>query len=366
MTLYLFDIASYQRGIDLVKVRAAGFTIANVKTSQGTGYTFGDAGSYCRQAHALGMGVSLFHWLDNSGSGAAQADAWWRVAAPIVRDVGPVALQVDCEDTAKPATWAILRDFVRSAADRLGHLPYVYTGDWWAQSGGRAGWDVHSLSPWLMAAPNAGYLPSYPGDASGHWRAGYWGYDTLALMQYTVGPIPGAGGGDISKTAIRDPGVWPALTGGSALMARDYGNYAIPKEVADRPDSVLLADAWGGEVLGHSPFVPSQKSYRTALLDRVDAGVAALNAKADADEVRDAAIKAALDGIVAVIRAGGGSVEAGPIIAAVQGVAADAAGRFDQLHADLTAAQARETRLLGVLAALGADLAAIDDAPPQG
>lgn len=368
MTQYLLDIASYQRGIDLVKVRAAGFSIANVKTSQGVGYTFADAGSYARQAHALGMGVATFHWLDGSASGAAQADAWWKVAGPIGRDVGPMALQVDCEDTTDPATWAILRDFVHAAADRLGHLPFIYTGDWWAQSGGRAGWDVHSLSPWFMAAPNAGYPGSYPGDTSAHWRAGYWGYANLSLMQYAVEPIAGAGGGNISKTAIRDPAVWPALTGGSALMSRDYGGYPIPKEVGDRPDSVLLADTWGGEILGHSPFVPTAKSYRTALLDRVDTAVAGLNAKADADAVRDKAVQVALDGVVAAVTAGGGSVEAAPIVAAVQAVAADAKARFDQLHGDnvalqqaLDASQSRVGHLLTVLAGLGVDLAKIDD-----
>lgn len=370
MTQFLLDIASYQRGIDLVKVRAAGFTLANVKTSQGVTYTFADAGSYARQAHALGMGVSTFHWLDGSASGAAQAAAWWKVAAPIGAAIGPMALQVDCEDTANPATWAILRDFVHAAADRLGHLPFVYTGDWWAQSGGRAAWDVHSLSPYLMAAPNAGYPGSYPGDTSPSWRAGYWGYANLSFMQYAVGPIAGAGGGSISKTAIRDGSVWPALTGGSALMSRDYSPYSVPKEIGDRPDSVLLADLWGAEGNGHSPFVPTAKSYRTALLDRMDATVAGLKASADANVVRDKALQVALDAVVAAITAGGGSIEAAPIVAAVQAVTADAKARFDQLHGDnvalrqaLDASQSRVGHLLSVLAGLGVDLAKLDDDP---
>lgn len=213
MTLHLIDIASYQAGINLDTVRASGFSLVNIKTTQGLGYTFSPALSYARQAHARGMGISGFHWLDNSGTGAAQAAYCWRTLGPIVAECGPVALQVDNEDPAKPATWAITRDFVYAIADKLGHLPYMYTGDWWAAGSGRASWDVHSLTPWLMAAPNAGYDGSYPGDTSPHWRAGYWGYTDLSLMQYAVGPIAGAGGGNISKAAIRDPNLWAALTG---------------------------------------------------------------------------------------------------------------------------------------------------------
>lgn len=360
MTLYLFDIASYQRGINLVKVKAAGFTLANVKTSQGVGYTFADAGAYARQAHAIGMGVSLFHWLDGLSSGAAQADAWWRVAKPIIAGIGRVAMQVDNEDTSHPATWAITRDFVHAVADRLGHLPFMYTGDWWATSGGRASWDVHSLTPWLMAAPNRGYPGTYPGDQAPQWRAGYWGYDNLSLMQYAVSPIAGAGGGDISKTAIRDDALWAALTGGSTLVTDDYGTYNRPKDIADRTVAVMTADLWGGEALGHSPYVPAQQSYRAALLDRVDAGIAALRAKADADEVRDGAMQAALNAMAGAIKAGGGDVEAGAILAKIDEVHGLAQERFEELHADLAAAARREARLTGLLHALGADLTALD------
>lgn len=363
MTLYLMDIASYQRGVDLVKVRAAGFTIANVKTSQGIGYTFTDAGMYARQARAAGMGVSLFHWLDGGSTGAAQAAAWWKVAKPIIADVGPVAMQIDCEDTKSPATWTILRGFAAAVADHLGHLPFIYTGDWWAQSGGRAGWDVHSLTPYLMAAPNNGYLPQYPGDSSPQWRAGYWGYTDLSLMQYTVGTIPGAGGGSISKTAIRDPAVWTALTGGGALMADDYGSFGRPPEVGDRTVPVMAADLWGGEALGHSPYIPAQKTYRTALLDRLDAGIAALNAKADTEAVRERAVQAALDAIAAAVGQAGGSIDAAPIVAAVRDTWTSAQARFDQLHGDLVTAQTRADRFAGVLASLGVDLSKLGNEP---
>jgi hypothetical protein len=364
MTLYLFDIASYQAGIDLVKVKQAGFTIANVKTSQGVGYTFGAAGDYCRQAHALGMGVSVFHWLDNSGTGAAQAGACWKVLAPIVAAVGPVALQIDCEDTAKPATWPILRDFHNAMADHLGHRPYVYTGDWWATATtDRRGWNVAGLTPYLMAAPNNGYPGTYPGDGAPQWRAGYWGYDVLSLMQYAVSPIAGAGGGQISKTAIRDPAVWPALTGGSTLMAENYGRAPDPNDGGTT--AMRAFELWLGEFEAKAAGYGTP-SPRSARLARIEASLTSLQAKADADEVRDRALQAAFDGFVALVQQGGGSLDVAPVVAAVKDTWTAAAARFDQLHADLVAAQAREARLLSVLHAMGADLASLpagDEAP---
>lgn len=229
MTDYLMDIASYQRGINLAVVRAAGFTIANIKTSEGTGYTFSDARAYANAARAQGMRVSLFHYLNGGDTGSAQAAYAWRTAGPIVSDVGPVAFQVDNESNA---TWDITRDFVHAISDELGHLPYMYTGDWWAAS--RPGWDAHSLTPWLMAAPNAGYPGTYPGDKSAQWWAGYWGYENLSLMQYAVSPIDGANGGNISKTAIRDPRLWAALTGGTdvALVDETLGKQTISADHA--------------------------------------------------------------------------------------------------------------------------------------
>lgn len=216
MTLFLVDLASYQEGIDLAAVRRAGFGLANIKTSQGNWYTWSAARTYADRARVQGFGLSTFHWLDNTASGAEQA----RIAyGHMVELGGPdgMAHQCDNEDTTRPASWAITRDYVHAMQDLLGRPIVMYTGDWWATAPARAGWDVASLTPYLMAAPNRDYLPGYPGDDSADWLAGYWGYDYLSLMQYAVAPIDGAGGGKISKTAIRSPEVWAALTGGDDM-----------------------------------------------------------------------------------------------------------------------------------------------------
>jgi hypothetical protein len=211
MTLYLLDIASYQAGMDLAVAKAKGWDLVNIKTSQGDWYTHTAAKSWADKARALSMGICTFHWLDNSASGRAQADIAYRRMREI-GGPGGMAHQLDCEDRQRPATQQIMRDYAARMQDLLGRHIVVYTGDWWWQP---RGWTGASLTPYLWAAPNAGYLGSYPGDASSHWRAGYGGWGDYSVLQYAVSPISGAGGGNVSKSAIRDPRVWAALTGTS-------------------------------------------------------------------------------------------------------------------------------------------------------
>jgi hypothetical protein len=209
-TTFLVDLASYQTGIDLAAVKAAGFTRVNVKLTQGNWYTMAAAAGWIRQARDLGMGVCTFTWIDNSASGAEQAAYMWRA---MLAAGGPAGIghQVDCEDSARPATLQILTDYIAAVKSRMGRTPILYSGDWWLQP---RGWNCSGLTPYLWAGPNNGYLTSYPGDSSTAWRAGYAGYGDYAMLQYAVQPVDGAGGGNLSKTAIRDPGVWAALTGG--------------------------------------------------------------------------------------------------------------------------------------------------------
>lgn len=217
MTDFLLDLASYQAGIDLGVARRAGFSLVNIKTSQGNWYKWSSASHYANIARDLGFTVGTFHWLDNSASGAEQA----RIAYQGMKDLGgPDGMfhQCDCEDQQKPATFQIWRDYVNAMQDLLGRHIINYTGDWWwPKHMGQRGAEV---TPYLWAAPNDGYDGVYLGDLSDHWYAGYGGWNNYAILQYSVQPITGAGGGDISKSAIRDPNVISALTGsGVDLMA---------------------------------------------------------------------------------------------------------------------------------------------------
>lgn len=214
MTLYLIDLADpYQAGINLAAIKRAGFTAVNIKVSQGMGYVNPRLRQWINEAHANDLQIGAFHWLDNSGSGAAQAA---RVLT-LLRANGiadDCAFQTDCESTA---TWQILHDFVTAMQDGLGRPTALYTGDWWAASHG-ASWRPNALTPYLWAPANQGYLGSYPGDSSSAWNAGYWGYGHLSLLQYAVGPVTGSGVEKVSKTAVRDAAVWAALTGKGTEM----------------------------------------------------------------------------------------------------------------------------------------------------
>lgn len=93
--------------------------------------------------------------------------------------------------------------------------------------------------------------------------------------------------------------------------------------------------------------------------------VAALKAAVAADEVRDRALQAAIEGLTV-----GGSVEAAPIITAIEAVRDEARVEFGKLHLEVAeqraradAAEARAEQLAAALATAGAALQTADDAP---
>jgi len=162
------------------------------------------ARGYADTARRLGMGISTYRWLDSRMSGR---DSARRAYDRVLSLGGPVGMAhvVDCEADADQQT---LRDYVTTMTGLLGRPVALYSGRWWLQP---RGWQVADLCPYLWAAPNAGYLPAYPGDSSEHWSVDYGGYRTLAAMQYAVAPLPGTGA--CSLSAIRDRRVWEVLIG---------------------------------------------------------------------------------------------------------------------------------------------------------
>jgi hypothetical protein len=207
-TIYLIDLASYQAGINLHAAVAAGVEAVNVKTSEGMGYTWHDAGKYVAEAKSLGLRVSTFHWIDSTGPGKAQAQRAFELLKQANGGTSEgIAHQCDCEDDAP---FGVVQDYINEFQRLLGRPIIFYTGDWWLPGD----WNVANLTPYLWAAPNIGYLGVYPGDDSIHWRAGYGGYDYLSAMQFAVSPIQGSGVGDVSKTRVRTE-VWNVLAGTS-------------------------------------------------------------------------------------------------------------------------------------------------------
>jgi hypothetical protein len=296
MTDLLIDLASYQAGIDLSRPAFDAWNRVNIKTSQGNWYVANRQRSraWADQARALGKGIMTFHWLDMSTSGAEQARIAFREMQALGGPDG-MAHQADTEDDGRtygPMTYRVWRDYVNAMQDLMGRHVINYTGDWWWPGG----WDGASVTPYLMAAANVGYFGSYPGDASPHWNAGYGGWSTLAAMQFRVGPIPngGPGASDVSMTAIRDPAVWAALTGGQATMSTPLdldpsGAYLIwrAKAIADLDDTFAGGPEQGKEV------------ELTTTLKRIDANAKAAAAKVTPVAMTDADRQAIIAGVVA-------------------------------------------------------------------
>ncbi len=222
MVAHLVDVSRWQvelpSPLSLTAARQSGFTVANIALTGGRGYVSGTwAASFTTAAKLLGMDVSFYHWLDGRTSGTAQATAAVNRMRQLYGGTTGFAHVVDIEESGAsgitPPTYQHVADYVRTARRLLGRPIAIYTGDWYWRP---RKWDGASLTPYLHAAPNAGYLNAYPGDTSGHWTAGYGGWSNLAIMQYRTATIAGV---NTSQSAIRDPRIWAALTGEETGMS---------------------------------------------------------------------------------------------------------------------------------------------------
>jgi hypothetical protein len=226
VTLFLADVASYQQGLSVADFVRAGVDILNFKISHGLGQrsVHPDVTVLAAQAKQQGRQLCTFHFLTGDATGGAQADYAYQRLQLLGLTAGTAhVVDVETNPAGPDATLAGLRDYLARMRTLLGHPVMVYTGDWWWQP---KGWNVADLSPYLHAAPNAGYPGAYPGDASGDWSAGYGGWPALSVMQYAVEPLSypdGTRGSiNVSKSAIRDPAVWQALTGGGPMASPAY------------------------------------------------------------------------------------------------------------------------------------------------
>jgi hypothetical protein len=261
VTLLLADIALYQGKLTVEQLRAAGFGGINVKVSHGLTQrsVHANASAYVREARLTGMALSSFHWLTGDASGVAQADYAYRQMAALGLNVPGVAHVVDVEGTSSTVGGepreAQYLDYVRRMAQLLGRPVITYSGAWWWKP---RGWLRPHDSPWLWAAPIAGYLGIYPGDDALDWAAGYGGWEDLAVMQYRVGPVAGI---QVSQSAVRSMQLWTLATGGvpvainslpaSTALVEEI-NYIAPNR-SKASDGTIGNDAHETSVSDHNP-----------------------------------------------------------------------------------------------------------------
>jgi hypothetical protein len=233
--------------LDLVKAQSAGFSVVNIALDRGRGEdVLPDwAGAYADRARDLGIRVSTYRWLDSRLPGAESA----RRAYGRMRLLGGPAGMAHAVDVEDDASLPVVRDYCAEMQNLLGRPIALYSARWWWKP---RGWAGSALTPYLWAAPNSGYLPGYPGDTSEHWVAGYGGWAELSAMQYAVAPLPGTG--PCSLSAIRDPAVWAALTGGDRMTYQ-------PQTWKDAQAYLHSVTGLPWDGLGLQHFVPGGGGY---------------------------------------------------------------------------------------------------------
>jgi GH25 family lysozyme M1 (1,4-beta-N-acetylmuramidase) len=206
--IYGVDVhARYQGGLDVGLLARQGYSFLATKLSQGLavptvdGFTAAQfkarALLWLEQTHAAGMVPGAYHWVDASGSGAAQA----RFFYGLVKEAGGpdgMLIQLDNEDNA---TWQVTRDWASEWQQLSGGHPWLmYTGGWWWRP---RGWDGATLTPYLwesrylsadadtVADDPAAFASRIPAD---WWRLpdpsrpgvyGYGGWSRATMFQFT-------------------------------------------------------------------------------------------------------------------------------------------------------------------------------------
>lgn len=273
MTIFGVDIAgSYQAGINIAQLKAEGYAFVACKATEGTTYAAPHFDEWVEAAKAAGMLPGAYHFLRNS-DGAAQARWFLSKLAPHGGPDG-FLIQLDCE---ADASWQVIQDFVAEWNSHTSNYPFAfYTGDWWLGAQSR-GWNVASLTPYLWAAPDRGYTGGYTGDASTDWNAGYGGYSTLEIEQYTSTGTAGGLAHNVDLDAIRDP-AWlahlvrngnpvvvpvsnPINAGQGLLVDGVLGRYTVTawqKRMGTTADGVITQPP------GHSSLVAAVQRYLNA------------------------------------------------------------------------------------------------------
>jgi hypothetical protein len=180
---------------------------------------------------------STFHWLTKTGSGEAQANYAYQRMVELGADHVGYAHVVDVEETGITATQFM--DYVLCMTTLLGRPIATYTGDWyWPKS-----WMGANISPWLHAAPNGGYLRTYPGDTGDAWMAGYGGWQNMTILQYAVEKINGIA---VSMSAVRDHALWNEMRGVMPTLAPCL-NKLRSEFNAINPNRDKSSDGWIGD-----------------------------------------------------------------------------------------------------------------------
>lgn len=232
MTGYVTDLSHHQAHADLAAMRADGCAGLILKATEGTSYRDASFPARARQATALGLPWTAYHYAKPGTSDpVAQAE---HLMATAGRDR---ALVLDLEEAgglgpAPLAAWAL--GFCRHLERTTGRTPIIYTG---------LAFMAERVAPIPQLARYPLWLARYT-SAPATRTPSPWAH--WSLWQYADGaPTPGVGPCDRSRTA---PGVDVAQLFGLTTPATHPQEFTVDKDAEkrfDRLDKAVAACARG-------------------------------------------------------------------------------------------------------------------------
>lgn len=202
--LFGFDVSHYQGNVNMATAKAAGYTFAVAKATEGTTYTDVNFSQNMRGAIAAGLLPGAYHFLD-PGNGAAQASRFYSVVKSSIGGVEGKLCVLDVESGTASDVW----NFVTQWKAITKHPLVIYSGAWFwvghlnnpnASTLGCPLWDSHYV-------PTTGYGSTiFATVPSSFWIPQYGGWGSLAMLQFTssatVNGVSGHADADVSLGSV--------------------------------------------------------------------------------------------------------------------------------------------------------------------
>ncbi|MGW4240900.1 peptidoglycan DD-metalloendopeptidase family protein [Nocardia sp. NPDC004722] len=177
-THFGIDIASYQRGLDMARVKAEGFVYVIAKATEGGDYVNPEYAAQRDGARANGLLFAAYHYVRDGVSAREQVDNY--TATEPDRAI-PVMLDVEVGSGGIELTRAVVDEFTACGY----RVILIYLPRWfWHGHIGRP--DLSGLPPLMSShyVDGTGYASElYPGDDHPGW-SGYGG-NTVAVYQFS-------------------------------------------------------------------------------------------------------------------------------------------------------------------------------------
>ncbi len=188
MAALLFPDVSNTNGValDAALAKQEGMCAVSAKASQGIGFVDGLFAANWAAAKAAGLPTMAYHFLDQTGSGQAQAQHFAGVVQTVCGGLGvPLMLDWEADNGQIPAA-AVVDDFLAELAVLAPHAPVsVYTAAWVAASAGVSVRASRCGLIWPNYVPGAGNPRQIVAGVTPGWFQPFSGWTAYTARQYT-------------------------------------------------------------------------------------------------------------------------------------------------------------------------------------